>query len=351
MARVARVISGIDFAGPNYVDDILRGSYRGNDDYLGGSGGGGDDGDDHFVGATTFDVIIHLAAMSSPTQCELDPDDAARVNCPVDLLTRFHAARVIYLSTDQVYDGTTKSRYDEDVDVPNPVNVYGRTKLSFEDALLRRSSSTSTSSSSTSRGSVILRCSLVLGPDAPLGGAHRTFLQFVEDRLRGETLTDYYVDEYRSCVHVNDVVRAIVHFMDGEDADADGGRGGGGGGGGGGGANVTTNATGGGIGSAATQAGGNDVDATTTMTTTTTTAIYNLGGRTRASRREMAVAVARRLGLDESHINAVERPRSSSSLVPSPPDISMNIDKITKALGGGREMMGLEEIVAATFPI
>ena len=164
-----------------------------------------------------------------------------------------------------------------------------------------------------------MRCSLILGPPAPLGGAHPTFLQFIEGRLNDGVSTDYYVDEYRSCVHVDDVIRAIVHFM---------------------------------------EEGDDDDDDDATRGRDTAIGVYNLGGRTRASRHDMAMAVASRLGLEPSCINAVQRPASSGAAagaVPSPPDISMNIDKITNALrggrGGGRGMMDLEEIVAATFPL
>jgi dTDP-4-dehydrorhamnose reductase len=236
---------------------------------------------------------------------------------------------VIYVSTDQVYDGA-KSHNDEIIDAPNPVNVYGRTKLSFERALLANDMR-------RGGGGAILRCSLILGPTAPLGGAHTTFLQFIEGRLNDGIRTDYYVDEYRSCIHVDDVIRAIVHFMDDDGRnheDDDNHRR----------IDMTDDE----------DAGGGTIG------------VYNLGGRTRASRHDMAMAVASRLGLDASFVNAISRPKPSggevgvvaggTAGVPSPPDISMNIERITNVLrggvrGGGRGMMDLEEIVAATFPI
>jgi len=184
-ARVVRTIPGVDFSRPGYLDDVRRGA----------CGEGGDCED------AKFDAIVHLAAISSPAKCEEDPGLAHEVNCPADLLEL--GAPVIYASTDQVYDGT-KSFNEEDADIPNPANVYGRTKLSFERALL----------ATPGGGHVALRCSLVLGPPAPMGGAHPTFLQFVEGRLNDSIPTDYYVDEWRSCVHVDDVVRAMRHFLD-----------------------------------------------------------------------------------------------------------------------------------------
>jgi dTDP-4-dehydrorhamnose reductase len=303
-ARVVRTIPGVDFSRPGYLDDVRRGA----------RGEGGDCED------AKFDAIVHLAAISSPAKCEEDPGLAYEVNCPADLLEL--GAPVIYASTDQVYDGT-KPFNEEDADIPNPANVYGRTKLSFERALL----------ATPGGGHVALRCSLVLGPPAPMGGAHPTFLQFVEGRLNDSIPTDYYVDEWRSCVHVDDVVRAMRHFLD--DVLYHGGGGGEGGGGG------------------AKRGAGSNATATEDTTTTNDMRVYNLGGRTRASRHEMAAAVASRLKSDPSSINAMSRPRDA--FPPSPPDISMNVDKITRELfgggGGGATMMGLEEIVASTFPL
>ena len=54
-------------------------------------------------------VVVHAAALSSPRECEDNPAAADVINSPqllLDMLTR-HApeAFVVYISTDQVYDG------------------------------------------------------------------------------------------------------------------------------------------------------------------------------------------------------------------------------------------------------
>jgi len=77
------------------------------------------------------------------------------------------------------------------------------------------------------------------------------------------------------------------------------------------------------------------------------TKVYNLGGSTRVSRYEIATEVANHLKLDTSSVNGVDRPTTGGG-VPSPPDISMNVDKITKELEL-ENMMGLMKIVEATF--
>ena len=41
---------------------------------------------------------------------------------------------MVYISTDYVFDGTKKDFYEVD-DKPNPINVYGKSKLLGEQAL------------------------------------------------------------------------------------------------------------------------------------------------------------------------------------------------------------------------
>jgi dTDP-4-dehydrorhamnose reductase len=81
------------------------------------------------------DVVIHAAAHTAVDLCESDEDGATAIN---DVGTRHVAesaarvgARVIYVSTDYVFDGSKAEPYVE-TDEPNPASVYGRTKLAGE---------------------------------------------------------------------------------------------------------------------------------------------------------------------------------------------------------------------------
>jgi dTDP-4-dehydrorhamnose reductase len=84
------------------------------------------------------DVVIHPAAFTAVDACESDSDRAFAVNA---LGTRNIAeaasmvgAHVAYVSTDYVFDGTKVGAYNE-WDAPNPLSVYGRSKLGGERAL------------------------------------------------------------------------------------------------------------------------------------------------------------------------------------------------------------------------
>jgi dTDP-4-dehydrorhamnose reductase len=81
------------------------------------------------------DAIIHLAALTNVDGCEQDPARAFAVNAEgtrnvVEAAAR-HGARVIYISTDYVFDGAKRGEYAEE-DPVGPVNAYGRTKLMGE---------------------------------------------------------------------------------------------------------------------------------------------------------------------------------------------------------------------------
>jgi len=87
------------------------------------------------IGSTRPDAIVHCAAMTAVDACESEQDRAFLVNA---LGTRFvmegarrAGAYVVALSTDYVFDGTKTEPYDE-WDTPNPMSVYGQSKLAGE---------------------------------------------------------------------------------------------------------------------------------------------------------------------------------------------------------------------------
>ena len=81
------------------------------------------------------DLVIHCAAMTKVDDCEDRPEEAYAVNAlgtrNVALAASQTGARLIYVSTDFVFDGKKGSPYIE-FDEPNPLSVYGRSKLAGE---------------------------------------------------------------------------------------------------------------------------------------------------------------------------------------------------------------------------
>jgi dTDP-4-dehydrorhamnose reductase len=85
--------------------------------------------------AAAPDAIVHAGAWTNVDGCELDPDHAYLVNAlgtrNVVEGARLARAKVCYVSTDYVFDGTGSRPYVE-WDTVNPLSVYGRTKLGGE---------------------------------------------------------------------------------------------------------------------------------------------------------------------------------------------------------------------------
>ena len=130
------------------------------------------------IAAARPDVVVHPAAWTAVDACEGDPDRAFAVNAVgtrnVADAAEQRGVPVVYVSTDDVFDGTKPTPYDEG-DEPNPQSVYGRSKLAGERELRP--------------GSTIVRTSWVCGFHGPnmvktilrLAAEHPT-LSFVDDQ-------------------------------------------------------------------------------------------------------------------------------------------------------------------------
>ena len=86
------------------------------------------------------DVVIHCAAYTAVDKAEDEQDLCYLVNASatenIAQICKKINAKMLYISTDYVFDGTKDGFYEVD-DKPNPINVYGKTKLFGEQAVQR----------------------------------------------------------------------------------------------------------------------------------------------------------------------------------------------------------------------
>jgi dTDP-4-dehydrorhamnose reductase len=84
------------------------------------------------------DLVINAAAYTDVDRAEDEPERAFRINSEaageVAAAARELAIPVVHISTDYVFDGAAESPYSEEAR-PNPIGVYGRSKLAGEEAV------------------------------------------------------------------------------------------------------------------------------------------------------------------------------------------------------------------------
>jgi dTDP-4-dehydrorhamnose reductase len=84
------------------------------------------------------DIIVNAAAYTAVDRAEAEPALAMAINGTAPGILAEEALRLgallVHYSTDYVFDGAKREPYDEN-DAPNPLNVYGRTKLAGERAV------------------------------------------------------------------------------------------------------------------------------------------------------------------------------------------------------------------------
>ena len=127
------------------------------------------------VHATNPALIVNAAAYTAVDRAEDEPDVAMRANAEavglLGALARDLGAAVVHYSTDYVFDGTLPRPYTEH-DAPNPLSVYGATKLAGELALL-----------SSGAAALVIRTSWVYG-----AGGKNFMLRMLELANDGRTL-------------------------------------------------------------------------------------------------------------------------------------------------------------------
>jgi len=112
--------------------------------------------------------IIHCAALTNVDLCEVQRDATWSVNVEgtrnIADASKAAGAKVLYVSTDYVFDGK-KGMYKED-DKPNPLNYYGKTKLEGEKIV------------QSLKDSIVVRSSVMFSRDKP------NFLLWVLNKLK-----------------------------------------------------------------------------------------------------------------------------------------------------------------------
>lgn len=149
------------------------------------------------VGAVGPDLCVLSSALTNVDRCEEEPTLAGAMNARAPAVVaeacRKAGARVFFLSTEYVFDGTA-GPYRED-DPPSPVSVYGATKLQGERNVL-----------AAAAGNLVLRTTVVYSFHP---GDKNFAMQLLERLRRGERMR-VPADQVSSPTYAADLGGAIA---------------------------------------------------------------------------------------------------------------------------------------------
>jgi len=231
----------------------------------------------------TPQVVIDTAALHNVDYCETHQSEARLANVEgtgnVAEACRDYDTRMIFISTDYVFDGI-KGNYAEDDDA-NPINYYGATKLEGERAMAQ-----------ICNNHVVARPSVIYGyiPSAQRessSGKPVNFATWLVQKMMSNEPVKIVNDQYSSPTLADNLAEALLELAKSDK-----------------------------------------------------TGVYHTAGKTRLSRYEFAVRIAQKLNFDQRLISPIATSQLKQ-VAKRPMDSSLKVDKIERDLG--LRMLAIDE--------
>ncbi len=148
------------------------------------------------------DVVIHCAAVTDVDRCETDPETAYRINSEgagnIAQACAECGARMVLISTDHVFDGVS-GPYSEN-DIPNPVNVYGRSKLEGEHA-----------ASAQVDKLLIVRIAVIFGKRTE--GVKHNFVTWLVEQFQAGKTVNAWKDQFTTPSYLEELSRVLWQLI------------------------------------------------------------------------------------------------------------------------------------------
>ena len=162
---------------------------------------------DSYVAEKRPDVILHLAAISNTGYCEEHPEESYLVNVVsvenLAVAAAKYGAKLVFFSSDQVYNGNMESGLlSEDISVA-PENHYGRHKLLAEQRSI-----------SICKNTVALRATWMYDSERPGMKTHGNFILNFENALANATSLRFATREYRGITWIDEVVNNLPYTFE-----------------------------------------------------------------------------------------------------------------------------------------
>ncbi|RAV31004.1 dTDP-4-dehydrorhamnose reductase [Sinomicrobium soli] len=152
-----------------------------------------------FLSVHPVEAVINTAAYTAVDRAEEEPEEARKINAEAVGVLAYHARkrgiRLIHLSTDYVFDGTSRQPYRES-DPVSPVNVYGQTKWEGEALMLQEAP----------RHSAIVRT-------AWLYGQGNNFVNKILQLARQRPEIEVVADQYGSPTRAADLAEVLLYMV------------------------------------------------------------------------------------------------------------------------------------------
>jgi dTDP-4-dehydrorhamnose reductase len=146
------------------------------------------------------EIIIHAAAIANLKLCRENQSKSYEVNVRgtynIARAAEKAGARMIYISSDLVFDGS-RSYYKEE-DIPEPICYYGKTKYEGEKIV-----------ASVNSNYCITRSALIYGYGL---GLSQPFSQVIIEKLSHGISVELYKDEYRSPIYIKNFCDIIFEI-------------------------------------------------------------------------------------------------------------------------------------------
>lgn len=148
------------------------------------------------------DSAIIASALTGVDYCEEHPEEATALNeegaLNIAKACREHGTKLLYVSTDYVFDGE-RGDYTED-DEPNPINVYGKTKLGGERAVL-----------DIAPDSLVARVCVLFGWNRLT--AKTNFVTWVLDRIEADNPVELFQDQTITPTYADEVSGVLLELI------------------------------------------------------------------------------------------------------------------------------------------
>jgi dTDP-4-dehydrorhamnose reductase len=146
------------------------------------------------------DVVVHTAGFTNVDGCEADPQAAHTLNVEfaqrVARSVQSLGGKLVHISTDHLFDGTSPLRGE--TDTPAPMNVYARTKLQAEHAVLE-----------ACPGALVARTNFY-----GWGLPHRpSFTDWILDSLEKRKTLTMFTDVFYTPILINDFVEIVMQLL------------------------------------------------------------------------------------------------------------------------------------------